>query len=400
MNLLALLIAVATVGAVDVGEHGLVGERVVVVGSVATDDDVDVVAAALRARGLVVLDGDERHGLDGNVDVDGDREQLRAHLMASRSAWRQLDFPLAANEARLALDEALRLPRPDDHLDLIADALVFAAALRLNDNVDDVEGRRLLRLAARLEPAREALDPALHPPSRLQAWARARADNAAADSSFVVVKPRMVGSAVDVEVVVDGVRQQPQGGLLPLARGPHLITVRGPQASSSSHIVDVEGDGVVIDDVVQTTANVTARAAGLARVRGGEVAALAALLVAADADVIIALDVEGAHFGLRGGGAVVRIAADPTDPAAFASAAIAALDTPVAAATPATPPKPTTPATPPQLDDDGPPAWLVAVAVTVASGVVVGTGTVVWQLWPTAAPPPPPRPVTVSCCVQ
>ena len=396
MNAFAALVVVCGFvgGAIDdVGENGLVGTRVVVVGSADSAGDVEVVGAALRARGLVLLGDDERRGLDGDDDDGvGDRESARTHLMAARAAWRQLEVERASAEARLAIDEALRIARPDEHLDLLADALVFAAALRLNDDTDDVDGRRLLRLAARLEPARETLDPALHPPSRVLAWQRARDDNAAADVAVVVVSPRVVGDPVEVEVVVDGVVAVPEGGLLQLRRGPHLLTVRGAGASSRSRIVDVEGDGLVIDDVVQRDDNLRARTALMARVRAGDSSALPALLAAASTDVIVALDVDGAHFGLRIGGLVTAIDADPKAPADFASAVIDALDVPSLAAAPSLPPQ----------TEEAPPPWLVPVVGVIVGVVVVGSaaGIVGFEVWPTKEQAEIPRPVVVTCCVQ
>ena len=398
MNVLAAFFVVCSFvgGAIDeVDENGLVGARVgVIAGDASSDGDLEVVGAALRARGLVLLDDDERHGLDGVDDpIDGDRERARTHLMAARAAWRQLDVERASINAGLAIDEVLRLARPDEHLDLLADALVFAAALRLNDNNDDLEGQRLLRLAARLEPARETLDPALHPPSRVLAWQRARSDNAAADTAVVVVSPRVVGDTIDVEVVVDGAVVVPQGGLLQLRRGPHLLTVRGAGASSHSRIVGVEGDGVVIDDVVQRNDNLRSRAALVARLRAGDRTVLPALLSAADTDVIVALDVDGANLGLRRGGMVTVIDADPADPAAFASAVIDALDVP-------TPAIPTT--SPALRGEEAPPEWLIPVVGIIVGVVVVGSaaGIVGFEVWPTEEQASLPRPVVVTCCVQ
>ncbi len=398
MNTAFVLLACLLVG--DLAEtHGLVGARALIVEGASDTghaDRIDVLGAALRARGLNVLDAEERRGFDDVVDVDtrGDRGVAEAHLLAARAAWRQLDVPLATAEARLTIEEILRLVRPDDDLELLSEALIFAAALGLNENADDGTARSFLRLAAWLEPERLALDPALHPPSRVQAWADARAANAATDTVLVVVRPRAPGVEV-VEVVVDGVVVVPENGLLRIARGPHLLTLRAGELDSRSRIIDVEADGLVIDDVVQRRADLADRQRLLATLRIGDRDALAAIVVASNADLVVALDVPRAgrsgHLGLlRGGDIPTVIDADPADPAAFAAAVVAALDRNV----------PTDPGVVVDPDEEAWRIWLKP-ALVVAGVIVISTAsTVTWQLWPAEPPPPPHRPVVVTCCSQ
>jgi hypothetical protein len=81
------------------------------------------------------------------VAVPGDRERARSHLMAARAAWRQLDFATATTAA---VDEVLLLSRPEDHFDVLFDATILLATLRLNDDASDPQAQRLLQLAARL----------------------------------------------------------------------------------------------------------------------------------------------------------------------------------------------------------------------------------------------------------
>lgn len=387
----ALLAVLAVAGAVAApAEHALVGKRAVVVGPVGGDDRVDVVGAALRARGVVVLDSDERAGLDDDVQVEraGDRERARSHLMAARAAWRQLDFATATAESTAAVDEVLLLPRPEDHLDVLFDATIFVAALRLNDDVNDPQAQRALQLAARLEPTRETLDPALHPPSRVAAFAAARAAVVAADDVVVVATPRLLGGAAgaqNIEIVVDGAVQTANGGLLHLQRGPHLLTVRGPSGAVRSRILDV-ADGSTIDDVVVDTANVQLRRRLVAQLRNGDTSVMPALLAACGAEALITVDVVGGAHALRRGRSVVAVPAQG-DPATFANAAIAALDDvpDIVVRTPA--------GIPP-----------VAVVSVVGGSILVGAtllGWTVYQTWEAEADPTPvPRPVVVSCCVQ
>jgi hypothetical protein len=387
----AVLIALVLVGAVAApAEHALVGKRAVVVGPVGGDDAVNVVGAALRARGVVVLDGDERAGLDDDlpVDVSGDRERARSHLMAARAAWRQLDFATATSESSAAVDEVLLLPRPEDHLDVLFDATIFLAALRLNDDVNDPQAQRALQLAARLEPTRETLDPALHPPSRVAAFAAARAAVLAADDVVVVATPRLLGGTTGaqngIELVVDGDVQTANGGLLHLQRGPHLLTVRGPSGAARSRILDV-ADGSTIDDVVVDTANLQLRQRLVATLRTGDTSVMPALLAACGVEALITVDVTGGPHALRRGRAVVAVPAQ-VDPAMFANAVVATLDDvpDVVVKTPA--------GLPP-----------LAVASVVGGSIVVGAGLIgftVWRLLPGKDPDPVVRPVVVGCCVQ
>ena len=230
--------------------------------------------------------------------------------------------------------------------------------------------------------------------TRVQAWADARAANAATDTVLVVVRPRAPGVEV-VEVVVDGVVVVPENGLLRIARGPHLLTLRAGELDSRSRIIDVEADGLVIDDVVQRRADLADRQRLLATLRTGDRDALAAIVVASNADLVVALDVPRAgrsgHLGLlRGGDIPTVIDADPADPAAFAAAVVAALDRNV----------PTDPGVVVDPDEEAWRIWLKP-ALVVAGVIVISTAsTVTWQLWPAEPPPPPHRPVVVTCCSQ
>ncbi len=395
----ALALLLALVGAVAPGsaDHALVGKRVVVVGPIGSGAAVDVVGASLRARGVVILDGDERAGLDDSVPVTvaGDRERARSHLMAARAAWRQLDFPTSTSESTAAVDEVLLLPRPEDHFDVLFDATIFLAALRLNDDVNDAQAQRLLQLAARLEPERVTLDPALHPPSRVAAFATARAATLAADDVVVVATPRLLGGTggtagtrSGIDVVVDGEPQVVSGGLLRLRRGPHLLTVRSPTGAARSRILDVV-DGATINDVVVDTANLQLRQQLVLALRAGDTSVMPALLSACGAEALVAIDIGGAQHGLRRGGRVVTLPAFTGDPAAFADATIAALDDAPSAVLPAPLPAPS-----------GSPLAVAAVVggVVLFGGVVAGIA--VWQLIEGDTPTEPPRPVVVGCCVQ
>jgi hypothetical protein len=394
--------------------------RLLVVPDPARPDDAERVAAALRARGLVPLPPHARRGVDGVVvDVArGDRERVRSLLGASRAAARSLDLDAAATSVAAALDEASRLERPEDQRELIVDVLLHDAALRLGTDKQDPAARASLRLASRLEPERMVLDPALHPPSLVAAFAQARDDNAAARSALVVVDPRVVGVEAKgvVEVVVDGVVVEVRERLLSLALGPHLLTLRAPGCQPSSRVVDVTADVAPLQPTLQPTGASSARAAAVRALHAANgadaAAAFARLAMLTGADVVVALD--GVARVWRQDVGVRAVEGDVTEIAAFAAAIERALrPAPTVTPTPARRPPPPSSA---ELKaatiatdagggpDDGAGTNVLVVGGVVAgvvAGVVLGGIVVagVVALWPGDAPPAPPRPVVVTAVV-
>lgn len=373
------------VAAVAVDPTVLVDERVIVIA-----DDRERGArleAALRARGLRLVDDAERTGLDGAVPPPptGDRERLRTLLLSARSAWRQLDLDAAATHVDDAIAEAVRLDRPEDHVGVLVDALLFRAALALGrDNAD--EARRDLVLASRLEPSREALDAALHPPSLLEAFAAARDVGRSAEARVVVVRPRVVGGGAggSAEVLIDGAPATPRDGLLELGAGPHLVTVRAPGCRSVSRLVDVDGTAVAVEDVLVADAAVAERQALIVALRAGDVRALGGLREALDVDIVVDLDLTPTVLVQRGAAAPVVVDVARDAPAGVVADAVLRA------------------VAPPALVVEGP---MVPGEVLLwglgAGGVAVVVGAVAygaWQLWPGEPPPPPPRPVPITCC--
>ena len=394
---LALLVGAAP-GPAPLVPTPLLGQRVVVI---AHDDEhslaADVVEAALRSRGLRVLEDNERGGLGGRgrrVQA-GDRQQVRARLLQARAAWRQLDLPAADEAVTLALDEGVRLDRPEEHIDLLVDALVFQASVRLARGaaVDDVMDG--MRLATRLEPGRQTLDEALHPPSVAQLWTSARASNAAAPLVVTFIRPRVLGSDASVEVRIDGTIDGASDGLLRLTTGPHLLSLRAPGCRTTSRIISVGADMPAADDVLQSDSDFDARTALVLRLRDGDSTALPPLLMQVGVDVAVVINTDATQaLVVRRGDAVKDVALtvaeanSPDAPMLLTHAILKALtsSTPLT-----TPPLPTPLPTP--IDDDV--AW---ATVGTAAGVVLAgaaVGMVVWTLWPGTEPTPPPRPIVV-----
>jgi len=380
----ALLLAASAAVAAPVSDTALlVDERVVVIAS--ARERGARVEAALRARGLRLVDDAERTGLDGIVARApiGDRERLRSLLLSARGAWRQLDLEGAARLVDDALAEAVRLERPEDHAGVIVDALLFRASLALGRGADD-DARRDLMLASRLEPTREGLDAALHPPSLTEAFAAARDAARAAEARVVVVRPRVIGGPAgeEAEVVVDGAVTTPRDGLLELGRGLHLITVRAPDCRAVSRILDVDGADVAVEDVLVADAAITDRQARLEAIRSGDVEALRPLRVALGVDILVSLEPGPGVLVQRGEGAAVIVDVAPGAPAAVIADAVLRAVAPAGAA-------------------EEPPADDLLLWGVGASGlaVVVGAAAVsAWLLWPGEPPDPPPRPVPITCC--
>ena len=392
---LALLVGAAP-GPAPLVPTPLLGQRVVVI---AHDDEhslaADVVEAALRARGLRILDDNERGGLGGRGRrvVAGDRQQARARLLQAHAAWRQLDLPAADEAITLALDEAVRLDRPEEHVDLLVDALVFQVTVRLARGAaaDDVMDG--MRLAARLEPDRQTLDQALHPPSVAQLWTDARASNAAAPLAVTFIRPRVLGSDASVEVRIDGTIDGAGDGLLRLTTGPHLLSLRAPGCRTTSRIISVGADMPAADDVLQSDSDFDARTALVLRLRDGDSTALPPLLMQVGVDVAVVINTDATQaLVMRRGEAVKDVALtvaeanSPDAPMLLTDAIFKALTPPAPPGAPSLPP-------PTPLDDDM--AWAtVGTAAGVAlAGVAIGVA--VWTFLPGTEPTPPPRPIVV-----
>jgi hypothetical protein len=406
---LALVVGVVVGQVADGAVAAPPGARLLVIPDVAHVDASERVASALRARGLSPVAAEARIGVDGVADdaVRGDRERVRALLGTSRAASRALDLEVASTAAAAALDEAWRLDHPEDQRELIVDVLLHDASLRLGRDKQDPTARAALRLAARLEPTRAALDPALHPPSVVAAFAQARDDNAAAGTALVVVDPLVIG--VDdrrggaVEVSVDGVVVDVVDRLLSLSVGPHLVTFRASGCRTWSRVVDFAVDTPPLQPVLQPPDAPTARATAVATLRAATAsdvdAAFSRLSALTGADVVVAL---GRPARVWRSDVGVRIVdADVADAAAFAAAVERALRParpPASTSTePAPAPRPA-PAARPVVDEVSPTPTFVVVAVVVGAVVAGGVAAAV-LLWPGTVPDAPPRPVVVTAVV-
>jgi hypothetical protein len=202
----------------------------------------------------------------------------------------------------------------------------------------------------------------------------------------VVVRPRVISDdETDAELVVDGQRVIATNGVVELRQGRHLMTIRAPGCGSISRIVDVDGTGYALEDILVADHLVTRRRESLASLRAGDRAALVQLRNALGVEMIAAISADVGVLVARDGLSVTQLDVD----VAATSAAIA--DAIVAATVPSDADElgadPSMPST----------MWWVVGAAGVAA--VVGGATLgAWLLWPGDAPPLPPRPVTVSCC--
>ncbi|MBM4282683.1 MAG: hypothetical protein FJ137_18685 [Deltaproteobacteria bacterium] len=412
----------AAVGPVAVEPIALAGARALVLPDPRPEHsgDDERVAAALQARGLVSVASAERAGVDGVVAEPGrgDRERVRALLTEARAHTRTLDLDAATVVTAAALDEGLRLERPEDHRELLVDVLLHDATLRLSVDKQDPQALASLRVAARLEPARDALDPALHAPSVVAAWSQARAENAAAPTVLVAAAPRVIGLPAPgpVELIVDGFGRVVDEGLVSLPAGPHLLTWRATGCRPQTRLVNVAREAASLAATLQPPGAAAARAAAVAasRAPGSEpVGALARLGALSGADVVVALGETPRVWRATAGVRDIPAAVD--DVGDFADAVVVALrGAPAAAATPASASASTARPGAPGGDGavdvattgptPGPTTDTISsgVVAAAAAGVVIvlaGGLVAAVALWPGTPPSPPPRPVVVTAVV-
>ena len=380
------------------------GLRILVVAPAASDSRVEELYSGLRAVGLSAVELDERAGVDragAPAQELGDREQARAYLQQAKVCFRELDLlgMRSANEA--VVSEVLRLQRPEESLETLADSLLLQASAALQAGGEG-EARAALVLLARLQPSLKQLNPGLYPPSLVQAYAAARIDEESRPSGTLLVHPRVAGFHV-AEILIDGVATvtssttQPSSAPLPaLRQGPHLVTVRAAAAVPFSRIIEVGSEPFVLEPFLGPSQAAALRAALVQQVRAAlvddvraqaldEVASLSA------ARAVLYLDAGRAQLLVLGRPLVTLRAAATADGAALGRAALAALQAPARTGESLLSLR---------SEDDVHPAVFWgggAVGIVVVAGVV--TAALVLFL-PAEVRPAPSRPLDFKCCVQ
>jgi hypothetical protein len=357
---------------------------------------VEEIYAGLRAAGLLPVELEERAGVDlpaPPVAPPGVLDDARAALAEARARFRDLDLDGVRPPLDGAVDQVLRLERPEAGLEVLTDALLLRAHLSLQLGADE-DAREALMLVSRLEPGREALHPGLHPPSLVAAYAEARAAALAAPEALLLVRPR-VADFHPAEVVVDG-----RPARFPISAGPHLVTVRSPGAVPDSRILSLSpSEPLLLEPFLGPRDVVAARRAGVeaARTARDEPSLARALdevsrLSAARVVLFVGRVGDEPRAALYVAGRGLEGLAVPASADGFelGRAALAALQPPARRAV-GLPPR----------DDDGA-LWTSAAIVgggalaLAVIGVSIAVGA--WALAPAAPPPLPPRPVVVSCC--
>jgi hypothetical protein len=223
----------------------------------------EAVYAALSRDGFIAPVRALRQGIDVDETpvVEGDRERARAALQEARARFRELDLSEAIVLAERAIDEIVRLARPEDQSETLFDALVFAATVELSERGRTPRAADWLLWAVRTEPNRTSLNAALHPPSVLAAFADARARDTTAPTFQIGIDVVSVIPIADAEIVVDGTTlRQSDHARVALRAGPHLITarsanVRNDRAVSSMWVNVADNDALafvlVPDGVVE-----------------------------------------------------------------------------------------------------------------------------------------------------
>ena len=381
------------------------------------EETAEQLEAALLVRGFQLVPRAFRRGLGaGPAPTNADREQARAAILRARAALRALDIPLALAASDDAIGELVEVADVEDHLGLMVDALLLRGSLLAADGRDD-DADLDLRLAARLEPGREALDEALHPPSLVARWAAARERNDADDGAPVtlVIRPRSVdvneAAAVEgaedvsydsaVQVVVDGREVDVVDGIVTLGGGPHLVQMRNKRGSARRR-VNLNEAITTLEPLLEPADASTARYEASQRVREGEAGGLLELRRLTGADLAVAVAGEYVLVSanvLRGVATIARTPA--AGPSAIAESVMDLLleaDAAEAARlrSPTEDPSPRPP--PSSFEEDTPPWGLIAgggVAFVVVAAI---TGTVLWLTWEGEVPPPPPKPIPIVCC--
>lgn len=377
------------------------GLRILVVAPGASDVRVEELYSGLRAAGLQPVDLDERGGIDREPSSSrarpGVRDEARARLQEAKARFRDLEIDGTRAALDAAIDEVLRLQRPEDALDTLVDALLLRASIALQAGVED-EARTALVLLSRLEPDRAELHPGLYAPSLVDAYAAARADEQARGEGALVVRPRVAGFRAP-ELVVDG-RPAAVGTALPLRLGPHLVTVRthadgagDDDALPFSQIVDVGQAPIALEPFLapadapdrRATLVATARDAVDATARARAFADLAPLCAAR---AVLYVDDTTASLWVPGK-PVEALRLPPTwDGALVGRATLATLQAPVRK----------DPRIVPPVEEPLDTTTIVLLAsvgaVLVAGAIAVG----LYTLTDAADIKPPPPPVDPICC--
>lgn len=354
--------------------------------------------AGLRAAGLSAVELDERAGVDRPVAAPaavGVRDEARARLALARARFHELELEKAGDAVDAALEELVRLERPEEALDLFEEALLVRVTIAQAAGGDLDHD---LSLLAHLMPEREALNPAVHPPSLVEAYARARAAALGAPPATLELRPRVAGFAV-AQVLIDG---RPSQG--PVAKGPHLVIARADGTATFARLVELGDEPQVLEPFLaprdaaeqRAAAVATARAALTELERGAALDTLASLCAARG---VVLVSASGAQLYVRdpaeGRPPLQPLAvAAGADGAALGTATLAALQAPAKERLGL-----------PADEDALPPAMVWAAWVTGVPLVASLTGLGVWALWPAGLYPnapvtPPPRPVAFGCCVD
>jgi hypothetical protein len=195
-------------------------------------DKMVALYGGLKAAGLVTVEPEDRAGVDlplapnlfAPTHVDG----IRAELVAARAAMRQLEMETVVVHLQKAFALGGLLQSPQAYAGIYVEMLLLRAQAALATG-DENTALSDLRLAQRLQPQVEGLDPGLHSPTLVDRYAQAKAENAKAEMAFMSVQERkMTGPKEEnLEVFVDGKRVETPESFT-LSSGPHLLSFTRP----------------------------------------------------------------------------------------------------------------------------------------------------------------------------
>jgi hypothetical protein len=361
---------------------------------------VDALYAGLRGVGLAPVGLEERAGVDRPVPPElppATRDGVRIALQDARVHYRALDdLDVVRGDLTRAVDELVRLDRPEDALDVLDEILLLRADVALvSGNVESAQHDLLL--LARLAPERTELHPGLYAPRLVEAYARARKRNSEAAEATLVVQPR-VANRVRAEVDVDGVRTPATDVELHLGAGPHLVTVRAIGVASVSSMIDLRADDTTVIDPFVAPRGAPALRQALthqvqhAPVEDERLGALDRLAPLSAAGAVLVVVGPRAQLYVPGRGLLLLPVTSKAEATAIGRATLALLQQPVV--------DDTTPPPPDLTHTDSVDFGAVALLTTVGVTALAGLGVAIWALAPPSPGKAPARPVVVSCCVN
>ncbi|MEW5853185.1 MAG: hypothetical protein AB2A00_30675 [Myxococcota bacterium] len=326
--------------------------------------------AALFKEGYAQVDAADRAGLTGTLTPNAPSvDDARDALATARARYLKMELPGARAAVEAGIATLLESPNLPSHLALLGKLHLLLGELMLAEG-RDVDARRELGLAARLQPDR-TLDPAFYPPPVIAAYTDARRalgldgeGTPPHGNLSVAVEP------ADVDVLLDG-QPLPRHalGVTTVPAGDHYVIASSPGGAARGRRVTVPEGGLA---ALQLFVPPAGGARDRAQLRSHTLAEAAhRALGVVPASVVVAYSVEDGSVAVAMHGVEEVVSLPPGNPAEQVAEALRRLQTPPPAPEPAPQPVVVTapPAPPPRVEEDAAPRWPI-----LAAGAMVGGG--------------------------